>query len=188
MMKQIRTFDTGATRDTDINKPNYIKALSPIVLREYVDYLGKHRIQSDGNLRDWDNWKQGMPLDVCLEGEDRHHRAVWLLHQGFPAFDNHGPVTLKDSLCGVIFNAMGYLHEILIEEQKEKFIYPSDWKIEDNDAGWYVCKMNEFLHKDFTLHKSVTGWDHHEHGEAPGYWSTKEAAENALKQYLGKQR
>jgi len=116
----MRKFDSGATRDTDIDKPNYVKALSPIVIDCYVEYIGKHRKQADGSLRNWDNWKQGMPIDVYVEGEDRHHRAVWKLHQGFPAYDNHGPVTMKDSLCGVIFNAMGHLHELLkAEEQKQ---------------------------------------------------------------------
>lgn len=115
---KIRTFETGATRDTTTNKLNYVKALSPIVMQRYVEYLGEHRTQSDGTQRDWDNWKQGIPQQVYLEGEDRHHRAVWKLIQGFPAFDNYGPVTLEDSLCGVLFNAMGMLHEILKEKQK----------------------------------------------------------------------
>ena len=109
----MREFDSGATRDIVEDKLNYVKALSPIVLQRYVKYLGEHRTQADGTKRDWDNWKKGIPQDVYLEGEDRHHRAVWKLLQGYPAFDNHGPVTLEDSLCGVLFNAMGMLHEIL---------------------------------------------------------------------------
>jgi len=63
---KIRQFDSGATRDTDENKPSYVKALSPIVLQGYVEYLGRHRLQSDGNLRDWDNWKKGIPQEVYL--------------------------------------------------------------------------------------------------------------------------
>ena len=109
----MRQFETGATRDTDKDKLNYVKALSPIVLQRYVEYLGAHRLQSDGQLRDWDNWKRGIPHDTYSESLVRHVLSVWLLHQGFPAYDNHGPVTLEDSLCGVIFNAMGYLHELL---------------------------------------------------------------------------
>ena len=118
----MREFETGATRDVVDDKLNYIKALSPIVMQCYVQYLGDHRIQADGNKRDWDNWKKGIPKETYLEGEDRHHRAVWKLLQGYPAFDNHGPVTLEDSLCGVIFNSMGLLHEIIkgqIEEKKD---------------------------------------------------------------------
>jgi len=113
---EIRTFTSGATRDTAEGKPSYIKALSPIVLQGYVEYIGRHRTQSDGSVRDWDNWKQGIPQDVYLDGLGRHEMAVWLLCHGFPASDNHGPVTLKDSLYGIIFNAQGMLHEILKKE------------------------------------------------------------------------
>jgi len=109
----VRTFESGATRDTDIGKLNYVKALSPIVLQRYVQYIGQHRVQSDGTLRDWDNWKKGIDKQTYVESLDRHGMAVWLLHEGYPVFDNHGPVTLEDSLCGIIFNAMGYLHEVL---------------------------------------------------------------------------
>ena len=118
MTDKIRIFESGATRDTDAGKLNYIRALSPIVLQYYVNYLGKHRVQSDGNLRDWDNWKNGIDKQTYLEGMDRHKMAVWLLHQGQQACDNHGSVTLEDSLCGVIFNAMGYLYELLKIETK----------------------------------------------------------------------
>lgn len=114
---KIRTFAGGATRDTLSNKPSYVKALSPIVLRRYVEYIGKHRVQADGSLRDWDNWKQGMPQDVYLDGLGRHFLAVWLLLDGFDAFDNHGPVILEDSLCGIIFNAQGILDRILKGEE-----------------------------------------------------------------------
>lgn len=113
LVSEIRTFSTGATRDTDASKPNYIKALSPIVLQGYVEYLGKHRILPDGSMRDWDNWKSGLPKEVCLESLGRHEIATWLLMQGFPAFDNHGSVTLEDSLYGIIFNASCILHDIL---------------------------------------------------------------------------
>lgn len=116
MTDKIRKFESGATRDTDADKLNYIKALSPTVLQYYVGYLGKHRTQSDGNLRDWDNWKKGIDKQTYLESLERHKMAVWLLHQGYPASDNHGPVTLEDSLAGIIFNASGWLHEILEEK------------------------------------------------------------------------
>jgi len=116
---KIRKFKSGATRDTDVGKLNYIKALSPIVLQRYVEYLGEHRMQTDGVLRDWDNWKKGIDLQTYIEGLSRHEMAVWLLHQGFGAHDNHGPVTMEDSLCGVIFAAMGMLHEILKAKQEE---------------------------------------------------------------------
>lgn len=114
----MRKFESGATRDSNDHpeKPNYIKALSPIVLREYVKYLGRHRKQPDGTKRDWDNWKAGIPLDVYLEGLARHVVAVWLIQHEYKSYDNNGEVNLKESLCGVLFNAMGMLHEILKDD------------------------------------------------------------------------
>lgn len=115
---EIRQFESGATRDADDHpeKPNYIKALSPIVLREYVKYIGKHREQPDGSKRDWDNWKAGIPIDTYLEGLARHEMAVWLILHGYKSYDNHGEVDLKDSLFGIMFAVNGMLHEILKDE------------------------------------------------------------------------
>lgn len=117
MMKSIkqaktRKFDTGAVRDTDEGKLNYVKALSPWVIKKYVEYLGKHRQLPDGSVRDWDNWKNGIDKQVYAESLIRHAMTAWLLHEGCPIEDNHGPVTMEDALCGVIFNAMGYLYEL----------------------------------------------------------------------------
>lgn len=113
MTESIRKFETGATRDTIQGKLDYVRALSPIVLQRYVQYLDAHRLQPDGNMRDFDNWKKGIPIDAYFSGLGRHFMAVWLLAQGFPAEDNHGPVTLEDSLSAIIFNASGWLHELL---------------------------------------------------------------------------
>lgn len=195
MTGEIRKFDSGATRDTVQGKLDYVKALCPLVLRRYVQYLNKHRLQSDGNMRDFDNWKKGIPRETYHSSKGRHFFADWLLEEGYKVFDNHGSVDEEDALCGEIFNAMGKLREILkaklTPEKSTKFIYPTGWKIkfEDigDDCGWYVkTDMNEYLHKDNRLHKNTTGWNGHKFGEAPGYWPTKEAVEDALRRYLEK--
>ena len=109
----IRTFESGATRDTDQGKLDYVKALSPIVLRRYVQYLDKHRLQPDGSYRDFDNWKSGIPLDVYRSSTGRHFMDAWLLTEGHATSDNHGPVEIQDALCAQLFNIMGQLHELL---------------------------------------------------------------------------
>ena len=116
---KIRQFDSGATRDTAEGKLSYVRILSPIALRRYVEYMNFHAKQSDGTMREPDNWKSGFPIETYLDSLGRHLVAVWLLQQGFTETDNHGLVTLEDSLCGIIFNAMGWLHEILKEQQKK---------------------------------------------------------------------
>lgn len=121
-MEQMRNFESGASRDANDHpdKPSYYNALSPIVLREYVKYLGRHRTMPDGTKRDWNNWKKGIPMAVYMDGLLRHAMAVWLMQQGFKSHDNHGEVTLKDSLNGILFNASGMLHEILANEMKQE--------------------------------------------------------------------
>lgn len=109
----IRTFDTGATRDTVQGKLDYVKGLSPIVLRRYMQYLDKHRLQSNGNMRDFDNWKKGIPQETYHSSGGRHFMAAWLIEEGYAVSDNHGPIDEENALCGLLFNTMGRLHEIL---------------------------------------------------------------------------
>jgi len=79
-------------------------------------------------------------------------------------------------------------------EKDKKFVCPTGWRIELVDGwcsncGWCVeTNMNEYLHKDNRLHAHTTGWNNHRFGEAPGYWPTKEAAEDTLRQYLEKEQ
>jgi len=109
----MRTFDSGATRDTVEDKLSYVKALDPAVLTRYVEYLGKHRTMPDGSTRDWDNWKKGIPPETCLDSEGRHFLADWLMAEGYVATDNHGVVDEEDTLCAIMFNAMCRLRVLL---------------------------------------------------------------------------
>lgn len=117
MTPEIRTFSTGATRDTAEGKLSYVKGLSPIVLRRYLQYLAKHRKQPDGSMREFDNWKYGIPKHTYLDSLGRHFVDLWLLMQGFDATDNHGPCDLEELLCAIIFNSSGLLHEVLKEKK-----------------------------------------------------------------------
>lgn len=107
-----RTFDSGANRNDDTNKLDYEAFLSPLVLKRYVQYLHKHRYLEDGTIRCGDNWQKGMPLSSYMKSLMRHFMDVWLTHRGW-----YVEAKITDSLCGIIFNAMGMLHEI--EKEKE---------------------------------------------------------------------
>ncbi len=82
--------------------------------------------------------------------------------------------------------------------ENKSFVVPEGWKIElfnpflseENECGWCVQnkETRNHLHKSFIL-RAGTGWlPGHTFGEAPGYWPTKEAAEDALKQYLAREK
>ena len=80
-MTEARYFSTGATRDTDQGKLDYEAFLSPIVLRRYGEYMHEHRMQSDGELRDGDNWQKGMPRDQYMKSGFRHFMDWWTFHR-----------------------------------------------------------------------------------------------------------
>ena len=116
MSDQIRTFETGATRNAAGDKYGYEGFLSPRVLRRFGAYMHKHRHLADGSLRDPDNWQKGIPRQSYMESGWRHFMDWWAHHRG--AHDITAE-ELEDALCGVMFNAMGYLHELLNEGRPE---------------------------------------------------------------------
>jgi len=103
--RKIRTFSTGATRDSDADKLDYEGFLSPLVLERYAEYMHTHRKQSDGTLRSSDNWKKGIPIDQYMKSLFRHFMSVW---------KGHSVEEIKEEdLCAMLFNVMGILHEQL---------------------------------------------------------------------------
>lgn len=105
-----RTFETGATRDTDQDKLDPEAAISPLVVKRYCEFKRSHRHLPDGSLRPDDGWQLGIPVESYAKSLQRHNLDVWLLHRGWK------PVTetdLETALCAVIFNASGWLHELL---------------------------------------------------------------------------
>jgi len=108
----IRVFDSGATRDTDEGKLDYEGFLSPLVLRRYAEYMHKHRYQADGALRASDNWQRGIPKVAYMKSGWRHFFDWWTLHRSTDT-----PLEeIEEALCAVIFNASGYLHELISNE------------------------------------------------------------------------
>lgn len=111
----IRQFDSGATRDTSINKLEPFGFISPLALFRFSEYMNRHRLQSDGSLRSSDNWKKGIPIKVYVHSLIRHVMDFWLVMSGLkPRFDPHvdDPVEIA---CAILFNVQGFLHEALQE-------------------------------------------------------------------------
>lgn len=114
----VRVFDTGATRDTAEGKLDYEGFLSPSVLRRYAQYMNDNRVQSDGSVRDSDNWQKGIPLESYMKSLWRHIMDAWTMHREWHVVlgrlaIGRAPALLETALCAIIFNASGYLHEIL---------------------------------------------------------------------------
>ena len=104
----MRSFETGATRDNDEGKHDIEGFYSPIVIHRFAEYMTKNRVQSDGKLRDSDNWQKGMPINQYMKSLSRHYLDVWLEHREFKGRDD-----IEEALCGLLFNAQGMLFELL---------------------------------------------------------------------------
>lgn len=111
-MAEMRQFETGATRDQDTDKFDYEGFLSPAVLQRFAEYMHENRLQSDGQLRDSDNWQKGIPKEAYMKSLLRHVMDVWLDQRGQPSRDD-----VETSLCAVMFNAMGLLFELMQERE-----------------------------------------------------------------------
>ena len=109
---KIRTFESGATRDTDEGKYDYEGFLSPLVLERYAEYMHKHRVQADGKLREADNWQKGIPKDAYMKSAFRHFMDWWKEHRGLKSREG-----IEDALMALLFNVMGYAHAILKEKK-----------------------------------------------------------------------
>ena len=106
--KSIREFHTGATRNTDESKFDYEGFISPLVIERFGEYMHKHRLQADGNLRDSDNWQKGIPKEAYMKSGWRHFMDWWKEHRNIKTKEG-----IEEALCALIFNTMGYLHEEL---------------------------------------------------------------------------
>jgi len=111
----MREFPSGAKRDTDEGKVNYIKSFSPLVLQAYGEFMLKHNSQRDGEKREEDNWKKGFGTQSFMESKMRHIiEGTWMIFDGFSNKD------IVDALCAELFNTMGFLHEVLVKRREEK--------------------------------------------------------------------
>lgn len=108
----MRTFDSGATRDSDSGKLDYEGFLSPLVLKRYAEYMHEERIQKNGEYRSSDNWQKGIPLNEYMKSGWRHFFDWWTEHRALGSREG-----LEKAICGLLFNAMGYLHEHLKNKQ-----------------------------------------------------------------------
>jgi hypothetical protein len=107
---KVRRFASGATRDTAVNKLDHEAFLSPLVILRYDQYMHKNRLRTDGSLRDGDDWQKGIDKEVYIKSAWRHLLDFWLLHRGYSSASG---ADMEESLCGVLFNVMGYLHVLL---------------------------------------------------------------------------
>lgn len=102
MKKQkITKFDTGAIRDTQDGKEDYIETLSWTALKRYAQYMtGKKAKYGEGNF------KKGIPIKNYEQSLVRHVQKYMenKYEGGFIEKD-------YDHLSAIVFNTFGIMHE-----------------------------------------------------------------------------
>jgi len=114
----IRKFSTGASRDTAKDKLDFEAFLSPEVLLKYAEYMHKNRKQSDGSLREGDNWQKGFGdnhFAVCMKSLYRHFMDLWMEHRNLGSREG-----IDNAICGIMFNVMAYYHKVLMDRLKKE--------------------------------------------------------------------
>jgi hypothetical protein len=125
----MRSFDTGATRDTAEGKLDMEGFTHPMVEKQFAKFMSMHRLQSNGVIRDSDNWQKGIPQNAYAKSLRRHHDDFWACHRGFES--ENGIIA---DLCGILFNARGYL----LEELKKR-----NYKLQDFDGSEPIHEIAE---------------------------------------------
>ena len=113
-----RVFVSGASRSADDDRYDPEAALSPRVLEYYCTWIHGCNRRADGSIRSDDNWQLGIPLNVYAKGLMRHQLHFHSRHRGAPVRDPKANRGIKEDLCAIIFNAQGYLHELLKSEDE----------------------------------------------------------------------
>lgn len=105
-MTEKREFSTGAVRDVDNDKEDYIESFSWSVMRRFAFYMkGFERKYGRGN------WKKGIPIEEYEKSLMRHMQK-YLANK----YDSAGLEPEVDHLAAAMFNLQG----MMLEEEKLK--------------------------------------------------------------------
>lgn len=101
-----RQFTTGAVRDVDNGKPDFIESISWLALDRHAMYMKSKETRYGRG-----NWKKGIPIEEYEKSLLRHVQK-YLANK----YDGANLEPQEDHLCAAMFNLMGLIHE----EEKQK--------------------------------------------------------------------
>lgn len=99
--KLIREFPSGAVRDLDNNKENYIESIPWLALRRYAFYM-KSKESKYGK----GNFKKGIPIESYEESLMRHIQK-YISNK----YENGNFEKEEDHLSAILFNIFGMMFE-----------------------------------------------------------------------------
>lgn len=133
--KPITQFDSGAVRDTQDGKPNFLECFSPVAMWEYGMYM-----KGVSKRYPPDNWKRGIPQESALVSAERH------LLQLKMETEYGVPPDGTDHAAALMFNVMVYLHERGIASGRFKVVRPGP-----TDKGAVVVGYPRFWEDGSTI-------------------------------------
>lgn len=108
-MTKITKFKTGAIRDSQGGKENYIETISWGAFKRYAQYMtGKRTKYGSGNF------KKGIPIESYEESLARHVQKYFVnkYEEGIVEKD-------EDHLSAMVFNIFGIMHEELRNKENK---------------------------------------------------------------------
>ena len=96
-----RVFESGAQRDSDLGKEDYVESVSWIALQRYANYM---KVQESKYGRG--NWKKGIPIQEYEKSMFRHIQKYFA-----NKYDNANLEPEVDHLSAAWFNLQGLIHE-----------------------------------------------------------------------------
>jgi len=111
MAKKIRKFKSGAVRDKQDGKEDYIETISWTALKRYAQYMtGKKAKYGQGNF------KKGI-LDESYEQSMVRHVQKHLANK----HENGNEENKEDHLSAIVFNTLGLMHNQEQRKQDKKY-------------------------------------------------------------------
>lgn len=104
MKKKITEFKTGAIRDSQEGKPDFIETLSYTALNRYIRYMTGKKVKYGSG-----NFKKGIPIESYEKSLMRHIDKYFR-----NKYENGQDEPNEDHLAAMVFNVFGIMHE---EEQ-----------------------------------------------------------------------
>lgn len=105
-MAEHREYTTGAVRDTEESKEDYIESISWLTMRRHAFYMKSFEKKYGRG-----NWKKGIPI-ADYERSLMRHLQKYLANK----YDNAGLEPNIDHLAAALFNLSGIIHE----EERQK--------------------------------------------------------------------
>lgn len=100
-MKKIRTFKSGAIRDSEESKEDYVETISWTAFRRYAQYMtGKKSKYGSGNF------KKGIDIESYERSLTRHLQK-YLVNK----YEGGDIEKDEDHLSAMVFNLFGIMHE-----------------------------------------------------------------------------